>query len=295
VTSVLVPTDFSVNSKAGLRFAISWSLRQNIRLIFFYVFHPIIPPLSTKTEIDISVDQGMTSYKIRLNKFVLSLYASLKVEPGKYSCVVRQGNSADLSIMDYCREKGNINYICIATHGAGSLNKIFGTNTGNLITKSDVPVLSIPPKYRRHNHRVLLFPTDLPDSDKNLEHVVSFARPLGIRIKIINFSFTDNDFPEKDAIQTTLRRKFRYDNMELHIKKAILRLSLRENIQEYIRVTKPSIVAIATNQNRTLFQKLFYPSRAEQLSFTSSIPILTFPTSGSLFSDNTVKRRLLNE
>jgi nucleotide-binding universal stress UspA family protein len=48
VKKILVPTDFSEYSKAGLRFAIQWSAVQKIELIFIHVLH-IPRPLNGQT------------------------------------------------------------------------------------------------------------------------------------------------------------------------------------------------------------------------------------------------------
>lgn len=40
---VLVTTDFSENSKAGIRFAIQWASQQRLSLIFVHVLHILRP------------------------------------------------------------------------------------------------------------------------------------------------------------------------------------------------------------------------------------------------------------
>jgi nucleotide-binding universal stress UspA family protein len=36
---IIVPTDFSVNSKAGVRFAVHWATRQKLELVYVHVLH----------------------------------------------------------------------------------------------------------------------------------------------------------------------------------------------------------------------------------------------------------------
>ncbi len=36
---VLVPTDFSSNARAGIRFALQWASQENIELVFIHVLH----------------------------------------------------------------------------------------------------------------------------------------------------------------------------------------------------------------------------------------------------------------
>jgi nucleotide-binding universal stress UspA family protein len=278
--TILVPTDFSENSKAGLRFAIRWSVRQPVKLIFIYIFHPKLSPLSTDEENIEFIEIELKRFKDKLNLHILSIYKTLGIKPGKFTCIVRQGISADLSILEYCRENDLINYICISTRGAGNVNKIFGTNTGNLITKSDIPVLAIPKKYRYRELNSLLYASDLLNSDTEISEVLNFARPLKINIKILHLLLPEEPSADKKTLEIILRKKFRYD-MEVVIIKDNIKKSIRENLEEQIKLYKPSLIAMFTDQSRSLFQKLFYPSKAEQLSFTTSVPLLTFPKSKS--------------
>ena len=102
----------------------------------------------------------------------------MNAKPGKYFIIIIQGISADISILDYCRKNKGIDYICISTRGAGKFKKIFGTNTGNLITKSEVPVLAVPQNYKVADVKSVLYATDLRNYTAEIKKVVAFAQPL---------------------------------------------------------------------------------------------------------------------
>src|SRR5665213_797741 len=89
--NILVPTDFSVNSKAGLRFAIHWSVCQPVKLIFIHIFHAKLSPLSTDEENIKCIEIESKRCKDKLNLHILSLYTTLGIKPGKFTSVVRQG------------------------------------------------------------------------------------------------------------------------------------------------------------------------------------------------------------
>jgi nucleotide-binding universal stress UspA family protein len=278
--TILAPTDFSDNSKAGLRFAMRWSARQPVKLVFIHILHTKMSLLSTDEETKKFIENELIIFNVKLNRYIHSLYKTLGIKPGKYTCLVKQGISADISLLDYCRKNNDINYICISTRGAGNMNKIFGTNTGNLITKSEVPVVAIPRKYRKQTLKSLLYSTDFSNSDRELKEVIAFARPLKIRIKLFHLVFPEEVSPDEKTLENKLKKKFRYD-IDVIISRDNIENSIRENIKEQIRISKPSLIVMFTVQNRSFFQKLFYPSKAEQLSFTTSIPLLTFPKSTS--------------
>ena len=170
---------------------------QPIKLIFIHIFHAKLSPISTDKENFKYIELETRRFKNKLYLYILSLYTTLGIKPGKYSSVVRQGISADLSILDYCRENEHINYISISTRRAGNVNKIFRTNTGNLITKSDIPVLVIPKKYRHRKLKSLLYTSDLLNSDTEIREVLCFARPPKINVKILHLLLPEEASSDK--------------------------------------------------------------------------------------------------
>ena len=52
--------------------------------------------------------------------------------------------------------------------------------------------------------------------------------------------------------------------------------ALLEDIDQAIKSTKPSLLVLFTHQSRSMFEKLLFPSTAEEYSFYGRIPLLTF-------------------
>ena len=76
-------------------------------------------------------------------------------------------------------------------------------------------------------------------------------------------------------IETAFKKKYKY-GLKIHFEKNDAVKSLIENLQTQIRITKPSVVIMFTNQQRTLFNKIFLSSKAEELSFETKVPLLVF-------------------
>lgn len=175
--------------------------------------------------------------------------------------------------MDYCREHKDINYICIATRGAGKLNKLPGTHTGNLITKSPVPVITVPKNYRKHSVKRILYTSDLHHYEEELKKVVAFARPLRAPIKVLHISSPNDEVPDEEIIKKLTKKKIHYAR-DIQFKEG--RYSLLPDLQKQIQILRPSLVVMFTDQHRNFFQKILFPSKAEQLSFGIKIPLLSF-------------------
>ncbi len=272
---ILVPTDFSVNSKAGIRFAIHWAARQKIELVFVHVLTVLRITSWTDTYFEKYAAQEEKLCRTKFEKFIADIYRQMNVKPGKYSCIIVQGISADITILDYCRKNQGIDYICISTKGAGKFKKIFGTNTGNLITKSGVPVLAVPKIYKVADINSVLYATDLRNYAEEIKKVAAFAQPLKTQIEVVHFTWPDEISLDEKTIEAAFKKQFKF-GLKLHFEKNDGVHSLIENLQKQIRIRKPSVVVMFTNQQRTFFQKLFLSSKSEELSFEVKVPLLVF-------------------
>ena len=199
----------------------------------------------------------------------------MNVKPGKHSIMIFQGISPDVTIQDYCMKNPGINYICISTRGAGKFKKIFCTNTGNLTTKSQIPVLAVPKTYRISTLKNILYATDFRNYSEELKKVVDFALPLKATIEILHFTWPDEIIFDEKIIQTALEKKYKH-GLKKRFEKNDAIQSLIENLQTQIRKTKPSVVLMFTNQQMTLFDKIFLSGKTEELSFETKVPLLVF-------------------
>jgi len=272
---ILVPTDFSEHSKAGLRFAIQWSAVQKIDLVFVHVVQ-ISRPLQWSDAYFLKYSENeKKNYKEKLEKFVANVYETMDRTPEKYSCEVIEGFSPDIALLDYCGLHGDIDFICIATQGAGHLKRLLGTNTGNLITKSKIPVIAVPETYQAKPFERLIYAADFHHYKQELGKVVNFARPLKMPVEVVHFSWPDEARLDKEVVEKGIESEFGYP-VKLHIEQSDAVHSLVQNLQKQIEVLKPSMAIMFTNQDRSLFQKIFLSSKAEELSFELKIPLLVF-------------------
>jgi nucleotide-binding universal stress UspA family protein len=275
VRKILVPTDFSEHSKAGLRFALQWLSIEEIELVFIHVLHISRPPEWTDAYYLEYSENKKKNDQERLEQFVAGVFGTMNKKLERYSCVVIEGFSADIAILGYCRRRRDIDFICIATRGAGWTKRWLGTNTGNLITKSKVPVIAVPAAYRVKPFERLIYAADFHHYKKELETVIDFARPLKIPVEVIHFSWPDEARLDKEVIESGVQQEFRYP-VQLHIEQNDAVHSLVQNLQKQIDILKPSMAIMFTNQDRSLFEKIFLSSKAEQLSFDLKIPLLVF-------------------
>lgn len=262
---ILVPTDFSNNSKPGIRFAIRMAARSKAFLTFIHIAKP---------------EDDIEKNKVKLRSFIQTVYQSMKLEPVDVSFEVAKGFKADISILEYCSQHPDINYICIATRGASFFNKILGTNTSNLIERSSIPVLVIPNGYRVKPLSSILYSTDLRNLDAELQVVVDYARPKGLSVEVLHFTS-----PSTADLEVKLNEdweaKLNYP-LTIRIVKNDNTHPLLKNLQEQIKKRKPSMVCLFTNTNRTFFEKIFLSSLTENVSYKTDVPLLAYKKLKSL-------------
>lgn len=256
---ILVPTDFSNNSKPGIRFAIRMAARSRASLVFLHV---------------IGMDGDTERAQLKLNGFVYKMYQSMRIEPQDISCEVRKGFKADLAILEYCQLNPDIVYLCMSTRGAGFFNKILGTNTGNLIEKASIPVFAIPRDYRVKPLTNLVYASDLENIEEELQIVVDFARPKGLSVEILHFVVPSSVSTVKQ-LKEDLELKMNYP-LKMRVVKVDHPKSFFNNLLEQIDKLKPSVLCLFTDNERSFFEKIFSRSLAQNVSYQNNVPLLTY-------------------
>ena len=271
---ILITTDFSANSRAGLRFAIQLASKQEYELTFFHSYHIMKP--STWTEVTFSTYEKSEAHKIqhKLEVFVNAVYKGMGLVPLKLNCVIKNSFMTDTNIMKYAADN-KFNFICISRRGDGKLKKLFGTNTSNLIIHSKVPVIAVPNTYRRSELRSVLYASDLSNLDNEIGRVVEFAKPLNAEIELLHLNYPSDIVYNAKIIENTIR-KFPGSNIKYRIENINLIYNLVANIQSVIKKTKPSILVMFTEKNQGFFDKLFLTSSSAEYSLDTTVPLLVF-------------------
>ena len=98
---ILVTTDFSANSKAGLKFAIQLSLQEKVKLTFFHSYY-VMKPTSWESSKARSFEIAeVEKLQNQLEKFVASVYKSMELNDPNAECVLGRSVSADKNIVEY--------------------------------------------------------------------------------------------------------------------------------------------------------------------------------------------------
>lgn len=146
--TILVPTDFSAASRAGMRFGIQWARQQKAKLVFAHVLRILRLTSWSDKRYEAFAAAQRTLYFRRLTRLASEVFRHTHLARKAYTTQVIEGISADIALTELNGQRTDIDLICMATRGAGKLKKLFGTHTGNLILRSEIPVIAVPVGYR---------------------------------------------------------------------------------------------------------------------------------------------------
>lgn len=272
---ILVTTDFSSNSKAALRFAIQLASQNSYALTFFHSYHLMRPTKWSDKVYESFKNSESTIIHNKLIRFVNSVYRGMDVTPKNVEYVIKNSFVTDSNIMQYASDN-DFSFICISRRGESKHNKIFGTNTSNLIDQSVVPVIAVPPNYRRSQVSKVLYASDLSDIEDEVKKVVNFAKPLKAQIELLHFKMPSDSAGDTKLVEKAVK-KFSDLHITIDFENLDFAQTLISNLQKAIKKSKPSVVIMFTEQSRSFFQKLFLSSNSAEYSFHTTIPLLVFP------------------
>lgn len=272
---ILVPTDLSANSKAGILFAVQLASQSNATIDFIYTFN-LVRQFNWSDEYfeQYRINQSEL-YRENLNRFIDEFCATIPIKVGSYSCALEEGILPDVAIMQYCQKHPEVDCICMSTQGAGNLGKLLGTNTGNLITKSEIPVIAVPPNCNVRPIKYLLYATDLDNYESELGKVFTVADSLAAEVEVLHINVSDSPTLPKEAIESIAKKQSGHE-LKLYVEEQHNKHSFSESLRWCLNSIKPDMVIMFVNQNRSFAQRLFQPSNTENLSFALQIPLLSF-------------------
>lgn len=269
---ILVTTDFSAHSKAGMRFAVQMATQMDAELIFFHCFQALIPTAVQRERIENALEQQTREYLTKLEKFVARVHTSMKITPGAYRCVVVEDLNPGNAILDFALRNA-VSYICISTRGAGGLGKIIGTRTSSLLHKSPVPVVAVPHNYRVREIKKILYASDLENFERETDTVSGLAIALNVKADLAHFYFPTEIKLDAATLKEMWRRK--YDCLD-RVYLEPLDVSFATQLDNLIKKANPSVVVLFTHTNKTWFDKLFSSSRSQAFSFVTKVPLLVY-------------------
>jgi nucleotide-binding universal stress UspA family protein len=272
---ILVTTDFSVNSKGAIRFAQTLAKQhKGIRFVFYHAVEFMKPTVWSDIHYSRYKKEETKRITEELKKFVRS--ATGKDSAGLKSAqyVVDACGSVGRDMLKYAREH-KMNYICIATRGAGILRKVIGTHTSYIIEKSEIPVLVIPSHYRAKPLKSAVYLSDFENLKTELKEVAGLAKKLSMKLEVLHYASVMSDEQQMKK-RASLFNTGAYKRVALNLQKNNLEKSLVEKVSGYVEKAKPELLVMFTKSERSFFERIFLPSKSAEMTYSTKVPVLIY-------------------
>ena len=279
--AILVPSDFSNNATVALRYAIQLCKIMRTDLVVFHCAHVSPYILATVSASEIEMNQLIQDDEIfKMEKLLAQVkkaykYLGIKKVPATTKMVVDSNPLVVDNIMDVAA-KYHAGLIVMGTHGASGLNRyFFGSNTANLISRSGLPVLAIPEKYRYKEIKNIVFSSDLENPEQELKKLIPVAKAVKSAIDILYLDYGLDIRQEYIIAVEKYIRKSSYKKLQLVKQKATIEFSLVSQLKKYLGKHKYQWLVMFT-KDRSFWDKLLFGGKTESMSYSLKIPLLSF-------------------
>jgi nucleotide-binding universal stress UspA family protein len=276
---ILLPTDFSENSKSALRYGLEIAKRLKAEVIFFHANHvPVIAPNTPVGVYDnlIITDEKKQKESLEHLKSTLYLELGLSEEEVPSKCVVRLGFAVDEIVNE--AEDENVGLIIIGTEGASGLQKaLVGTNAASAIKKSHIPVLTVPTGTIFNGIRKIALATDFHHvEDKNIiTPLLEMALLFDAEILIFNirkdkstqpsFEEAAEGFVFEEAFSKVKHSYFLSENK-----------NITQGIEDFVKEHKADLLVMMPHK-QGFWEGLFSTSYSQEVAQDAVSPLLTLP------------------
>ena len=269
---ILFPTDFSETATNAFVHALEFAKIVNGELVLLHTF-----------ELPVYDNQFFPeNYNVLFDSIQLSEFDMFKDEIPKLHAIADERNlnhikmshrlmdgSLLYNIKEAIKEE-KIDFIVMGTSGATGWEAFFlGTNTGNILTAVDVPVLSVPLEAKFKKIETIGFTTRYRDKDKKaLKDVLKIAKKTNAAIKCLYVKTNDSDVSASTIMEW--EEEFVTEPIQFSI---IPSDDVQDTILDFILFKDIDVLAMLTYK-RNFFVELFKPSLTQKFSNRLDIPIL---------------------
>lgn len=264
MATILLPTDFSDASFKAAAYAFERLGSEGDQFVLLHTY--MAPGLSDPLMPDMTVElhqvtmEGLQTFEKRCRG--LASPANVRIDTvACYGTLV--------SVIDQIGEERSADLVVIGTQGAGAAH-FMGGNTADVVRNCDLPVLTVPVKYRTGPFaRILLADDHQPFHPEALKWLLTMARKDGSEIVIMHVR-TDMDKP------MDTRNHEAYEALFNGMKSSFITVA-GNDVEETLRIMvddhAADMVAVLHRQ-LGFFNDIFHRSMAKQLALHVDVPLL---------------------
>jgi nucleotide-binding universal stress UspA family protein len=269
---ILFPTDFSDVANNAFIHALEFAKVVNGELILLHSF-----------ELPIYDNQFFPeNYNILFDSIQLTQFDMFKEEVPKLRAIAKERNLEKIK-MSHLLMDGNllynikkaikeddIDFVVMGTSGATGWEDFFlGTNTGNVISATEVPVLSVPLEAKFKKMETIGFTTRYRNKDKKaLKQVLKIAKKTNATVRCLYVKTANSDVSDEEL--QIWENEFKAEPVVFSV---IPNEDVKETIIDFVLFKGIDMLVMITYK-RNFFSDLFNPSLTQKFSNVLDIPVL---------------------
>lgn len=274
--SILLPTDFSENSKNAITYALELYKNEDCKFHFLHCYPPVI--FSYEYQIEKGLI-GKDVHKIlqeeskeRLYEFALSLMRKYGNNQ-EFEVEVVKGFLPDR--ISKTVSDNNIDLIVMGTKGETDSDRVvFGSNTTQIINKRCCPIIAVPDDYKFVGLENILFPSDLNLSfkHKHFQPILKILELHKSNIKVLHVTMqklTSLQRIHKEFIKETFADyKTTYDILK--------EKGIADVVYNYQQEHKSELLVMINNKH-SFFENLFFKPTISKIAMHLQTPFMVIP------------------
>jgi nucleotide-binding universal stress UspA family protein len=270
---IIVPVDFSSASSWGFYYAYNIAKEIGAELIVVHLYWPPYVESTYPVALIQSIMQEKEEETLKHLKAATQAPLADK-EAVKIRYVIQAGS--EHSIVDVA-DDNKADLIVMGTHGSGkALDKVWGTNTTNVIQDATCPVLAIPAGATYEGIESIAYATDFDAQDNELLYQLTLIA-IAIKAQVHCVHVNQADAPYDDKKETAFRASFEENFADLPVTYSVWSANeIEEGLETFCRINKVSILAMLTHK-KNLWEKVFGgKSITKNMTMQTKLPLLAF-------------------
>lgn len=166
--------------------------------------------------------------------------------------------------------------LLMGMRGKGRKGFLEGSMSKSIMTKVNVPVLSIPEGYQWSTSSQVLYATNfVPEEEKVIQRLYSLLKPFNPLIHVVHLQMKDNDEGDAEKMEA-LGKYFQTKELRQQIRFHCIRTTTaREALQLFCEQHHVSLASFIANK-RSLWDYIFKDKVGKDDFYSLQLPLLTF-------------------
>lgn len=276
IKNILVPVDFSQNSKAAYEFAVGLADDLNANVKVVHILNEFNSP--TPLADTLIVPASDNDFDERLNAFLAEeedeMGAVLTKKRVKVNSEVIFGNVAS-SIINLSNT-GEFDLLVMGITGERSFSEqLFGSTASDVSQKAGCPVLLLPKNYQYTGILDILYACDFDHTSANqIKQVADTAEYFDANVNLVFIRETFNEDKNYDNSIKEIGKIFSSYAPNVEFKAEVINEdSVVDGVNEYCRDNNVDMVVVVT-KNRSFWSKFVHSSTTKQMALYAEEPVL---------------------